>query len=233
MSSDKTTSSGVLPPDYDSDPERWRSWQAPRDVHAMVAPELSGDVLDAACGEGRLAPLCDRSVYWVGVDNSRTQLAANPHRPLVRADMRALPFPPGSFDAVVHLWCLYHLEDPRRAIREAARVLRPGGHYFAATAARNNDPELVPEGYPHSTFDAEEALAIVADVFPDAIPEYWDQRFYPINTHEELLAYCRHNYIPTERADSVALPLWLTKRGVLIRATRTSHDVAEALAAPG
>ncbi|MGH3770694.1 MAG: methyltransferase domain-containing protein [Pseudonocardiaceae bacterium] len=44
---------------------------------------------------------------------------------------RALPFRDGVFAEVTHLWCLYHLADPVVAITEAARVLRPGGRYFA------------------------------------------------------------------------------------------------------
>ena len=35
----------------------------------------------------------------------------------------------------------------------------------------------------------------------------------------EVRACCRHNVIPPERADMVDVPLWLTKRGVLVRAS--------------
>jgi SAM-dependent methyltransferase len=209
----------ALPPDYDTDPARWQSWQAPRDVHHLVAPELSGPVLDAACGEGRLASLLRPGVAWTGVDSSATQLAANPYRPVVRADIRVLPIADDTFAEVVHLWCLYHLEDPRPAIREAARVLRPGGRYYACTGARDNDPEIMPEGYPPSPFDAEEATSIVATVFDDVAAERWDSRFFPLRTRDEVRDYCRHNYIPAERAETAEIPLWLTKRGVLIRAT--------------
>jgi hypothetical protein len=62
----------ALQPDYDADPARWRSWKAPQDVHDMVAPELTGRVLDVGCGDGRLASLLDGGVTWVGVDASRT-----------------------------------------------------------------------------------------------------------------------------------------------------------------
>ncbi|MHB8577957.1 MAG: class I SAM-dependent methyltransferase [Dehalococcoidia bacterium] len=210
----------MLRPDYDSDPGRWGSWESPQDVHEVVAPELSGRVLDVGCGEGRLASLLDDGITWVGADSSRTQLAANPYRPVVLADMRALPFRDGAFDAVTHLWCLYHLDDPAVAIREAQRVLRVGGRYYAATAARDNDPELLPEGYPRSSFDAEEAAALVATVFADVQPERWDRTFFPLQTRDEVRAYCRHNYLPAERAESAELPLWLTKRGVLVRARK-------------
>ena len=209
----------ALPPDYDSDPERWRSWQSPRDVFEIAAPELRGPVLDAGCGDGRLPSLLPRSVSWIGLDASQTQLIANPFRPVVRGDMTALPFPDGSFAEVTQLWCLYHLDDPVAAIREARRVLRPGGRYYACTGARDTDPELVPEGYPPSSFDAEEAVAIVSAVFDHVEAERWDGKYYPLSTREEVRAYCRHVFVSMERAEEAVLPLWLTKRGVLIRAT--------------
>jgi SAM-dependent methyltransferase len=210
----------TVPQDYDADPARRRAWIAPRDVHDIVAPELLGPVLDAGCGEGRLAARLAPTVRWVGLDLSPAQLAQCPHRPVVRADLLRLPFADETFAEVTHLWCLYHLEDPVEAVREAARVLRPGGRYYACTAARTNDPELVPEGYPPSPFDAEEAAAIIGGVFDDLDAERWDGPFFPLVTREEVRAYCRHNYIPLERAEHTALPLWLTKRGVLVRATK-------------
>ena len=211
----------VVPPDYDSDPERWRSWQSPQDVHEMIAPELRGPVLDAGCGEGRLASLLGDGVAWIGLDSSPAQVADNPYRPMVLADMRALPFRAGAFAEVTHLWCLYHVDNPLAAIGEAARVLRPGGRYLASTTARNNDPEILVEGYPPSSFDAEEAVSIVTAVFDEVEPQRWDARFFPLETRDEVRAYCRHNYIPAERAEEAHLPLWLTKRGVLVRATKT------------
>lgn len=186
----------------------------------MIATELQGPILDVGCGEGRLASLLIDGIHWVGVDSSPTQLAANPHRPLVRADMRALPFGECTFAEVAHLWCLYHLADPARAIAEAARVLTPGGRYFACTAARDNDPEIIPEGYPPSSFDAEEAADIVSTVFEQVDPQRWDGTFSALHTRDEVRAYCRHHYIPIDRAEQVDVPLWLTKRGVLIRATK-------------
>jgi SAM-dependent methyltransferase len=211
----------ALPPDYDADSARWQSWESPQDVHEAIAPELRGPVLDVGCGEGRLASLLDSAVTWIGVDTSPAQAAANPYRPVVLADMRALPFRSGVFVEVTHLWCLYHVDKPALAIREAERVLRVGGRYYASTAARDNDPELMGEGYPPSSFDAEEAVSIVASIFEEVEPERWDAKFFPIETPEEVRAYCRHHSIPAERAGDVELPLWLTKRGVLVRATKS------------
>ena len=210
----------AVPPDYDSDPGRWQSHRTPWDVHDEIAPELRGPVLDVGCGEGRLASILADGVRWVGVDSSPTQLAANPYRPVVLADMRALPFRDGAFAEVTHLWCLYHLDDPAQAIAEAARVLAPGGRYYACTAARDSDPEIMYEGYSRSSFDAEEAAGIVAAAFDEVDAQRWDGKLFPLRTREEVRAFCRHNFIPPERADLVAVPLWLTKRGVLVRAAK-------------
>jgi SAM-dependent methyltransferase len=210
----------ALPPDYDSDPDRWSSWQSPQDIHEIIAPDLQGPVLDIGCGEGRLASLLGVGVAWIGVDTSSAQLAANPYRPAVLADMRALPFRDGAFAEVTHLWCLYHIDDPMVAVVEAERVLRAGGRYYASTAARDSDPEIMFEGYPPSPFDAEEAVSIVASVFEDVEAERWNGPFFPLETRDEVRAYCRHNFIPAERGEEADLPLWLTKRGVLVRATK-------------
>jgi SAM-dependent methyltransferase len=211
----------VLEPDYDGDPGRRQAWVAPQDVHETVGPELGGRVLDIGCGEGRLVRTLAAGAHWFGLDSSPQQLARCPSRPVVRADMRGLPFPDDCFDAVLHLWCLYHLGDPATAISEAHRVLRTGGRYYACTAARNNDPELVPEGYPRSTFDAEDAASIVTSVFPSVEAQSWDGRFFSLETAQDVRNYCRHNFIPVERAATAETPLWLTKRGVIIRATKT------------
>lgn len=127
----------ALPPDYDSDPQRWQSWESPQDVHELIAPELRGLILDVGCGEGRLASLVGDDVAWVGLDSSPTQVRRTAYRPVVLANMRALPFRDGTFAEVTHLWCLYHVDDPLVAIGEAQRVLRPGGRYYACTSARS------------------------------------------------------------------------------------------------
>jgi SAM-dependent methyltransferase len=188
----------------------------------VIAPTLGGPLLDVGCGDGRLGALVTaRDIRWIGVDSSESQLAANPHRPVVRADMRYLPFRDGAFAEVTHLWCLYHLDEPALAVAEAERVLVAGGRYYASTAARDSDPELVPEGYEPMSFDAEEASGIVGSIFDVVEADRWDAAFFPLDTRDEVRAFCRHNHIPAERAESVVVPLWLTKRGTLVRATKT------------
>ncbi|GAB2182692.1 class I SAM-dependent methyltransferase [Roseibium sp. LAB1] len=58
------------------------------------------------------------------------------------ADAVSLPHADETFDAVLLLHVLYHVSDPGSALREARRVLRPGGRIFASTNAQSNMSEL-------------------------------------------------------------------------------------------
>ena len=74
---------------------------------------------------------------------ARRQLLAHPRRfGLVNLDAQALPFASASFDAVIANHMLYHVPDRQRAYAEIRRVLRPGGHLYAATNSRNSMREL-------------------------------------------------------------------------------------------
>ncbi|MFP9062592.1 class I SAM-dependent methyltransferase [Natrialbaceae archaeon A-chndr2] len=91
-------------------------------------------ILDAGCGQGTpvLARLTE-STTAVGLDFSREQLRLAsqnaPESALAQADMTALPFEAGSFDAVVAYWSLIHVPNAAQPLmlEECARVLRPGG----------------------------------------------------------------------------------------------------------
>jgi ArsR family transcriptional regulator len=77
-----------------------------------------------------------RVEHAVGIDLSREMLAVarvNLERAGLRncslrqGDMYQLPLPSESFEAAVFHQVLHYAEDPRRALNEAARVLKPGG----------------------------------------------------------------------------------------------------------
>jgi SAM-dependent methyltransferase len=92
-------------------------------------------VLDLGCGAGRHSrALCER--WWtVGLDLSSALLRIArqemPDAPYVRADMRDLPFAPGSFDLVVNLFTSFgYFEDDQeneRVLMRVHEVLRAGG----------------------------------------------------------------------------------------------------------
>jgi ubiquinone/menaquinone biosynthesis C-methylase UbiE len=102
-------------------------------------------VLDLACGPGGVAAVAtERGALLVGLDFSSGMIAlARAGHPGIRfeeGDAEALPFADGSFDAVVSNFGIHHVPNPTRALREAHRVLRPGGRaaFTAWTAPTEN-----------------------------------------------------------------------------------------------
>jgi SAM-dependent methyltransferase len=86
-----------------------------------------GRLADVACGTGRHASyLAERGHQVIGFDVS-AEMLAHATGPRVRADLRALPLPHDSVDAVVCTLALTYLPTLEPALAELARVVRPGG----------------------------------------------------------------------------------------------------------
>ncbi len=133
--------------------DRLRSLHAPEAVVEAAVLDLLGDrpirhVVDLGTGTGRmlglLAPRCGRAT---GLDSNHAMLSvarANLERQgLARVDLRqgdihAPPFGRGSFDLVVVHQVLHYLDDPARALREAARLVAPGGRLLVVDFAPHN-----------------------------------------------------------------------------------------------
>jgi len=89
-------------------------------------------VLDVACGPGFVAAgATERGATAGGLDFSAAMLgvarACHPDIPFDQGDAEALPYPDSSFDAVVSNFGIHHVPRPILALRQAHRVLRPGG----------------------------------------------------------------------------------------------------------
>ncbi|MBV8396421.1 MAG: class I SAM-dependent methyltransferase, partial [Actinobacteria bacterium] len=83
-------------------------------------------ILDVGAGDKPYAPYFGRAGEYVGVD------PVNPHAD-VRATAEDLPFDDQSFDVVLCIQVLEHVDDPARVVRELHRVVKPGGRVLAAT----------------------------------------------------------------------------------------------------
>lgn len=91
-----------------------------------------GSVLDVACGPAFLAAAAgQRGAIARGLDFSDAMLGVartlHPHLTFDHGDAEALPYANDSFDAVVSNFGIHHVPSPVTALREAFRVLKPGG----------------------------------------------------------------------------------------------------------
>jgi len=108
-----------------------------RVYEALTREVLSGAQRVLELGAGPSPALSVLDAPWrVASDLSRDMLRANPHlRHAIRlvADAQRLPFAGAAFDAIFCVNVLEHVPDPALLIREAARLLLPGGVFFAIT----------------------------------------------------------------------------------------------------
>jgi SAM-dependent methyltransferase len=149
------------------------------------------------------------------------RMLADSHRPALKADIRRVPVPDGAFDGAAAVNCLYFLDDPRTALYEARRILRRGGLFVASTPARHNDPELEgidPAWGTPSSFDAEEAPDLVAEVFGLVDVEPWRLTAYVLPDRPAITDYFHAFNIPDweARAARIEPPLSITKVGAQV-----------------
>ena len=92
------------------------------------------NALDLCCGQGNVTQaLLARGCNVTGADFSKAMLEMaekrEPHATFVEADAQDLPFADKTFDVVVSNLGICHVPDQPLALRQARRVLKPGGRF--------------------------------------------------------------------------------------------------------
>ncbi len=152
---------------------------------AALDPQPDDHVLEIGFGPGAGLAALARQVTGgrvCGLDGApdMARLAARRNKSAVAAgrvllatgDFRRLPWPPGSFDKLLAVNVAYFFDPEGCAVREMARVLRPGGQavlYVTDRATMRTWPFAGPET--HVTYDARDLhdLLLRGGFSPDAI----------------------------------------------------------------
>lgn len=121
-------------------------------IREMLGTRRLRNVLDVGTGTGRMLELLAASAdRALGIDASAAMLSvarANLARAgiqnvrLAQDDVYALSLPRDTFDLVVIHQVLHYLDDPARAVAEAARTLVPGGRLMVVDFAPHSLDEL-------------------------------------------------------------------------------------------
>lgn len=112
----------------------WRSGQDRRLGFIRRHARLDGArILDIGCGIGTYVRAFRRSsehVVGIDIDEERVREGAATTPNLMLAVSERLPFRDASFDVVLLNEVIEHVADDAWTLREACRVVRPGGHIF-------------------------------------------------------------------------------------------------------
>jgi len=133
-------------------------------ILGLLGGEPLGELLDIGTGTGRMLRLLGRSAATaVGIDISRRMLMlarSNLHAAglanlsVRQGNMYQLRFADGSFDTVTIDQVLFQAEQPADVLREAARVLRPGGRLLLVEFLTGESEGAVGQGEILVTRDA-------------------------------------------------------------------------------
>jgi ubiquinone/menaquinone biosynthesis C-methylase UbiE len=132
---------GAVPPNYDRYLGSLLFYPFADDLAARLVVSPGMRVIEIACGTGIVTARLVRRLAGHGtlvatdlnepmIAHARTRIPETPGLEWRQADGTSLPFPDRSFDAVVCQFGLMFFPDKAAGVREALRVLRPGGTYL-------------------------------------------------------------------------------------------------------
>lgn len=123
-----------------------------RPLRQRVAQGLAGEVVEIGFGTGHNLPYLPKGVtrlravepsgLSVRLAAGRIKAAPFPVE-VVGLDGEAVPLPDACADAVLCTWALCTIPHPERALREMARLLKPGGELHFVEHGKASDPGVL------------------------------------------------------------------------------------------
>lgn len=201
-----------------------------RDLASRMGPRVEGSVLEIACGTGVLTrtmvPCLADDARLIATDLNEAMLRLaeqrTPRDPRVSfrtADGMALPFPDGAFDRVVCQFGVMFYPDRMNGLREARRVLKPGGVFLFNVWDR----------FDRNPF-GRLAHQTIASFFPQDPPTFY---FTPFGFHDpdllqSLLRTAGFRQVETTYADAMAVaPTARDFATGLVRGNPVAAEIAE------
>ena len=155
----------------------WRAGQQRRlemIVHA-AGERIRGNILENGCGVGmyveHLAPFGGK-IFGLEYDFERAAQAGARSPGIVNAAGERLPYPDASFDLILSHEVLEHVAEDAQAVREMARVIKPGGRIVIFVPNR---------GYPFETHGIywRGKYSFGNKLFVNYLPRAWRNRLAP------------------------------------------------------
>ena len=185
-------------------------------IGAALSDQPMRSLLDLGTGTGRMlelfAPAIERGLGldlshdMLALARARLDRAGHKHCSVRQGDIYDLALPRDSFDVVIIHQVLHFLDDSAQAIREAARVLRPGGRLLIVDFAPH-DLEFLREQHAHRR------LGFAAEAVTQWI-------------EAAGLDLVRQQTLPPGPEGKIAVSLWLARDPRIALAQPTAREVA-------
>ena len=185
-------------------------------IRAALADKPIRALLDLGTGTGRMLELfagdierglgLDLSLDMLALARARLDRAGLKNCSVRQGDIYDLALPRDSFDVVIIHQVLHFLDDSARAIREAARVLRPGGRLLVVDFAPH-DLEFLREEHAHRR------LGFAAE----SIAQWLEAAGLDI---------VRQQTLPPGPEGKIAVSLWLARDPRIVLAAPATREVA-------